>query len=64
MKKNNNSRPVVDDEDENLLKYCCPSASSRDMTGLIPYAADEESQMEAYNEMYPYLADDVDKTWR
>ena len=29
MKKNNNSRPVVDDEDENLLKYCSADRASR-----------------------------------
>lgn len=47
--------PIGEDE---ILKYCCPSASWGDMTGLIPFASEKNGDLEAYNDVYPYLADD------
>lgn len=57
MKKNNDVYPYPTESDENdkLLKYCCPSASWGDMTGLIPYAAYGNGELESYNEVYNYL---------
>lgn len=43
-----------------LTDYFCPSASWGDMTGLIPYAVRNDSEIKSYNDVYPYLADDAD----
>ena len=60
MLKNKPERPLFDsDEDDNPIKLSCPPASSGDMTGLIPNGGNENDQLEAYNLLYPYLADDV-----
>lgn len=60
MLKNKPERPLFDsDEDDNLIKLSCTPASSGDMTGLIPNGGNENDQLEAYNLLYPYLADDV-----
>lgn len=61
MKKyeKNNGYPTLEpDEEEDFFKYSCPSASSGDMTGLIPFNAEEKDSVESYNEMYPYLPED------
>lgn len=61
---NENKRPVLPHEpaDDNgqLLKYCCPSASWEDMTGLVPYSACSGCESEAYSSLYPYLPEDLD----
>lgn len=62
---NENKRPVLPhepaDDSGQLLKYCCPSASWEDMTGLVPYSAGNDSESEAYNSIYPYLPEDFDR---
>lgn len=47
--------PVPEMEQDSLADYCCPSASWGDMTGLIPYVAGNDGEVEAYNEVYQYL---------
>lgn len=39
-------------------EYELPSASSGDMTGLIPTPAEDEHQRSSYGDIVPYLADD------
>lgn len=60
MINSNDFYPYPNDRDDNdeMLKYCCPSASWGDMTGLIPYALQNVSEVGAYNEVYPFLPDD------
>lgn len=42
--------------DENAPnEYICPSASWRDMTGLIPVSAENTDERGSYDEMYPFL---------
>ena len=50
-----NSHIPVPDPDQDRLEYTCPSASWGDMTGLIPYAAANETQLDNYGEVYPFL---------
>lgn len=60
MNKNNKERrPFEIGDPEPFIKYNCPPASSGDMTGLIPSGASESECIEAYNRLYPYLADDT-----
>ena len=47
--------PVPEMEQDSLSDYCCPSASSGDMTGLIPADPESNGSTEAYNEVYKYL---------
>lgn len=47
--------PVPEMEQESLSDYCCPSASSGDMTGLIPAHSENDGSIEAYNDVYQYL---------
>ena len=44
--------PVPEPEKE---EYICPSASWGDMTGLIPFAAEDSAERSSYDEVYPYL---------
>lgn len=61
-KNNNNLKPFdSDEENDDFLKYCCPSASWGDMTGLIPYSVESSGDLQAYNELYPYLPDSYNK---
>lgn len=50
----------IDDEnyaiDEDLETNTC---SAYDCTGLIPSAITDEEEIEAYEELYPYLSPDV-----
>ena len=54
MGKNKKKIPVPDPEKE---EYECPAASWGDMTGLIPYAAENDSGRSSYGEMYHYLSE-------
>lgn len=47
---NEKELPTLDDE---LIESCQP-ASVGDMTGLIPFAADDD-EIISYEELYPYL---------
>ncbi len=51
----NNRRFPFPEPEKNELKYVCPSASWGDMTGLIPTGTEEHSELESYEEMYPFL---------
>lgn len=53
MSKNKKKIPVP--EPENEEEYVFPSASWGDMTGLIPYAAEDREERSSYGEVYPYL---------
>ncbi len=62
MKSTDEAFPPEDEfDDDDLLKYCCPSASWKDMTGLIPYRLYNQPDAGAYNEIYPFEADDESK---
>ncbi len=50
----NNRKEGLYPFEENFLT---PSASSGEMTGLIPGGITETEQIDAYNEVYPYLAE-------
>lgn len=39
-------------------EYFFPSASWNEMTGLIPVSTDDESEINSYNNIFPYLPDD------
>lgn len=54
MSKKKKNIPVPQPEKE---EYICPSASWGDMTGLIPFAAEDSDQRSSYEEVYPYLAE-------
>lgn len=54
MIKNNKKIPVSEPE-RNGLEYVCPSASWGDMTGLIPSGLENGSEIESYEDVYPYL---------
>lgn len=60
MKNRNDFYPYPGEhgDDDEMLKYCCPSASWGDMTGLIPYALQSDNDAAAYNEVYPFLPND------
>ena len=45
----------TEDAFENLYEGSAGSAS--DMTGLIPALPEDEEELEAYQELYPYLPD-------
>ena len=49
---NSKNRPVPDREPP---EYICPSASWGDMTGLIPCALNDDSEINSYENIYPYL---------
>lgn len=55
MKREELDIPVPDPRRQRGLEYTCPSASWGDMTGLIPYAAEDDAQLSNYDELYPYL---------
>lgn len=55
MKREELDIPVPDLRRQRGLEYTCPSASWGDMTGLIPYAAEDDAQLSNYDELYPYL---------
>lgn len=46
----------VTEEKEEILDVISPSASVTDCTGLIPFAAKNETQLEAYREIIDYTA--------
>lgn len=46
--------PVPEPEEE---MYICPSASWGDVTGLIPFAAEDSVRRSYYDEVYPYLSE-------
>lgn len=52
MSRKKRDIPVPEPDKE---EYFCPSASWGDMTGLIPYAAEDSAQRSSYAEIYPYL---------
>lgn len=54
MSKKTRNIPVPDPKSDKS-EYICPSASWGDMTGLIPYAAENKDELNAYSEIYPYL---------
>ena len=54
MIKNNTIIPVTETE-RNGLEYVCPSASWGDMTGLIPSGLENGSEIESYEDVYPYM---------
>ncbi len=54
MIKNNKKIPVPEPE-RNGLEYVCPSASWGDMTGLIPSGLENGSEIESYEDVYPYM---------
>ncbi len=39
-------------------EYFFPSASWDEMTGLIPVSMDDDSEIDSYNSIFPYLPDD------
>lgn len=45
----------VPEPDKNDLEYVCPPASWGDMTGLIPTAPESRSDLNSYEELYPFL---------
>lgn len=56
----NKKRPYETEGIEEALTDTCSTASSGDMTGLIPSGDNDSQQLDAYNDMYPYLADGIE----
>lgn len=52
MSRKKREIPVPDPENDE--EYICPSASWGDITGLVPFAADDGNQHGSYEEVYPY----------
>lgn len=59
MSTNKKKIPVPEPEKE---EYECPAASWGDMTGLIPYAAEDIADRSSYGDVYPYLPEYGGKT--
>lgn len=63
MKKTEKQYPFPEPDKNslnNINEYYCPSVSWGDMTGLIPYAAKNDGEIESYNAVYPYLPDETE----
>ena len=54
MSRNNKNIPVSEPEKS---EYICPSASWGDMTGLIPFAAEDSAECSSCEGVYPYLSE-------
>lgn len=52
-------REIPVPEPENAEEYICPSASWGDITGLVPFAAENSDQHGSYSEIYPYISEYV-----
>lgn len=48
-------RPIGEPEDF-LPEYFCPAASWGDMTGLIPAGTDKDSELDSYEDVYPFMS--------
>jgi len=55
IEKNSKKYPV----DEEIEDTFTAAASSGDMTGLIPSGLTDSGEIDAYSELYPYLADET-----
>ena len=53
--------PVRETENDDFLKYCCPPAAWRDITGLVPYSASDAAEPEANNDVYSYLPENPEQ---
>ena len=56
MKKQSNSLQSTDSYD-----YLGKAAAGMDCTGLIPSAPESEAELEAYQQLYPYLPPHTEK---
>lgn len=52
-----NDSDITDIDSDIELNSC----SAYDCTGLIPAAVTDESELESYEELYPYLSPQIDK---
>ena len=54
--KNNTAENLFDDSDENLFDDSdIQACSATDCTGLIPALPQDEAEVEAYEDIYPYI---------
>ena len=54
MKKNKKT-PPIGEPDSMKEEYLFPSASSGDMTGLIPSGTSIDSELDAYKDLFPFM---------
>lgn len=54
MKHKKKNIPIGDPQN-NAAENICPSASWGDMTGLIPSGTDEDSDIDSYEDVYPFM---------
>ncbi len=55
MNKNYYRNYPVNPEDE---EEYCPGVSSYDLTGLVPSEPQSEDELDAYEDIYPYMPDE------
>ncbi len=59
MELSRKKREIPVPDPENDKEYICPSASWGDITGLVPFAAENSDQHGSYSEIYPYISEYV-----